>query len=152
MEKVNDHFLLIKEANTGSFSDYHDHLEANEYSGCEYRFKNLKYIQRAAKVTPKKNGQFVTLWKRNSSGITTPFDTKDNFNYVVIICVQGKRIGRFLFPKDILIEKKIISNRTQEHSGKRGFRVYPKWDIPKSRQALETQCWQLNYFSPNLTF
>jgi hypothetical protein len=151
MEKFNKYFLLIKAANSGSYSEYHDHLEAIEYSGCEYCLNNQRYIQRTAKVTPKKIGQFVTLWKRNSSGITVPFNAKDNFNYIVIICSQDKKLGRFLFPKNILIQKKIISNIPEDCDGKRGFRVYPKWDMPTSKQAIETQNWQLEYFIENLT-
>ena len=150
MQKFKEHFLLIKEDNRGSITEYSNHLEASEYSGCEYRLEDLRYIQRTAKVTPKKIGQFVTLWKRNEKGITAPFDIKDDFNYVVIICIQGNKIGRFLFSKDILINKKYISDCSKANDGKRGFRVYPKWDIPTNKQALDTQNWQLEYFTENL--
>jgi hypothetical protein len=110
----------------------------------------VKYIQRTAKVTPKKNGQFVTLWKRNFDNITIPLEAKDNFNYIVIVCFKDTKFGRFLFPKDVLIQKKIIANSIGKHEGKRGFRVYPKWDSPTSKQAIDTQKWQLNYFSESL--
>jgi hypothetical protein len=56
-----NHFSLIKKHNTADFSEYKDHAEANEYSGCEYFLNKQKYIQRTAKMTPKKVGQFVTL-------------------------------------------------------------------------------------------
>jgi hypothetical protein len=150
MNEFNNDFLLVKKMNSGKFSNYQNHLEAKEYNGCEYYLEEMKYIQRTAKVTPKKIGQFVTLWKRNSDNITTPLDAKDNFNYIVIVCFKDKKFGRFLFPKDILIQRNIISNSIAGHDGKRGFRVYPGWDRPTSKQALDTQKWQLNYFSEGL--
>ncbi len=148
MDKINEDFLLIQKANRGRLSKYRNHPEANEYGGCEFYLEGLRYIQRTSKVTPKKIGQFVTLWKRNSIGESSPLDFKDKFDYVVIICFQGKRLGRFLFPKDILKQKKILSSAKVE--GKRGFRVYPNWDIPTSKQAIETQRWQLAYFSEEI--
>lgn len=123
MEKFNEYFLLINEVNRGRFVEYSNHSEAVEYSGCEYCLKDLRYIQRTAKITPKKIGQFVTLWKRNENGITVPFDIKDNFD---------------------------ISDCVKAYDGKRGFRVYPKWDIPTNKQAIETQKWQLDYFTEGL--
>lgn len=151
MNEFNDHFLLITDVNGGKTSKYQNHLEAKEYNGCEYVFKKCKYIQRTAKQTPKKIGQFVTLWKRDSKNITTPFDSKDKFDYVVILCFKGKKSGKFLFPKDVLIQKNIISSSTKDREGKRGFRVYPKWDKPTNKQALDSQKWQLNYFSESLS-
>lgn len=150
MDKINEDFLLIQKINRGRLYKYRNHTEANEYGGCEFWLEGLRYIQRTAKVTPKKTGQFVTLWKRNSIGVTSPLDIKDNFYYVVIICFQNKKIGRFLFPKNILAQKKILSSSITEVEGKRGFRVYPNWDIPTSKQAIETQRWQLAYFSEDL--
>ncbi len=146
-----DHFLLITKHNPGNFSDYKEHAEANEYNGCEYFFSNQKYIQRTAKITPKKVGQFVTLWKRNEHGITTPLNYEDDFDFVVILCFNEKRVGRFIFPKDILLKKNILSTLTDKDSGKRGFRIYPSWDIPINRQAISTQNWQINYFSEQLS-
>ncbi len=52
--------------------------------------------------------------------------------------------GQFVFPKYVLIKKGIISTENKE--GKRAFRVYPKWDVTKNKQAERTQKWQLNYF------
>lgn len=55
-------------------------------------------------------------------------------------------MGQFVFPKSVLIKKGIIS--TNQREGKRAFRVYPSWDIQKSKQAERTQKWQLEYFYP----
>jgi hypothetical protein len=43
-----------------------------------------------------------------------------------------------------LQEKGILSDDNKE--GKRGFRVYPPWDIAINKQAKQTQEWQLKYF------
>ena len=57
---------------------------------------------------------------------------------------MDNQLGQFVFPKSVLIAKGIISTTTKE--GKRGFRVYPSWDVAKSKQAIKTQQWQLDYF------
>lgn len=118
--------------------------EASEYHGCSYRFNNRKIIQRKAKVTPTKNGQFVTLWKRHNDGVTCPLSFEDDFDYVVIVCVSKALVGRFLFSKETLQIQGYISSFKK--GGKRGFRVYPDWDIPITKQALKTQSWQKKYF------
>lgn len=121
--------------------NYKIHEEALEYGGCEYTFDGLKYIQRTAKVTPKKIGQFVTLWKRNELGVTAAYEESDDFDFVVIICILNDKEGHFLFSKSDLKRHGIISK-----NGKRGFRVYPSWDSPLSKQAIQTQAWQQKYF------
>lgn len=123
------------------------HDEAADYEGCEYTQGDHRFIQRTTKVTPKKDGLFVTLWKRNHQGITAPFTEKDKFDFVRILCQKGSKSGCFLFPKEILAQKGILQISGKKTSGKRGFRVYPKWDHPKNKQALNTQKWQQEYFS-----
>lgn len=123
------------------------HDEAAEYEGCEYTLDRHRFIQRTAKLTPKKDGQFVTLWKRNRQGITAPFTAEDKFDFVVILCQKRSKSGCFLFPKEILAQKGILQISGKKASGKRGFRVYPTWDYPKNKQALNTQQWQQEYFS-----
>lgn len=58
-------------------------------------------------------------------------ETKENF-------------GFFLFTKDILIKNQILTTDYKE--GKRGFRVYPNWDVPQNKQATKTQNWQNRFF------
>nr|WP_144503386.1 MepB family protein [Bacillus pumilus] len=36
--------------------------------------------------------------------------------------------------------------KTDTTKGKMAMRVYPSWDKPASKQAIETQKWQLEYF------
>lgn len=118
--------------------------ESKAYKGCMFSIESKNIICRTSIITPKKAGQFVTFWKRNNKGITEPFSETDAIDYYVInIKIEGK-VGQFVFPKSVLIEKGILS--TSKKEGKRGFRVYPIWDKAISKQAVETQKWQLYYF------
>lgn len=125
-------------------SDFITEPESKEYNACRFQVNGQVAISRTAKLTPKKIGQFVTLWKRNTKGITEPFSEKDNFHFYVINVKREERFGQFVFPKSVLIAKGIIS--TQKKDGKRGFRVYPFWDTPTNKQAEKTQQWQVDYF------
>ena len=125
-------------------SEFKTELESKEYDACQFKLNDLHILSRNAKVTPKKAGQFVTFWKRIGKGPIEPFNHDDNIDFFVVNCRTGERFGQFVFPRSILIKKGIISTKTKE--GKRAFRVYPKWDPVKSKQAEKTQKWQLDYF------
>ena len=122
--------------------------ECEEYSGFNFQINQLNLKFRKAKITPKKVGQFVTLWRRNSEKQTEPFNETDNFDFYIIVVEQEERFGFFLFPKNVLIERQILTSKQKE--GKRGFRVYPNWTKTENKQAEKTQNWQTNYFI-NLT-
>ncbi|MCW7467915.1 MepB family protein [Leptospira kanakyensis] len=113
--------------------------ESDAYDACHFHVQNIKIRFRKAKITPKKIGLFVTLWKRNKLGVTEPFDNKDNTDIYLISANQKNRIGYFVFTKQILNEKGILRGK---YEGKRGFRVYPSWDKPNNKQGVETQNWQ----------
>lgn len=118
--------------------------ESSQYNACSYTIDNKNIIERTAKITPKKIGQFVTCWKRNADGITVPYKDSDTIDFFIIIVSSNEKSGSFKFPKSALIKQGILSTATRD--GKRGFRIYPVWDTPVSKQALKTQSWQLNYF------
>ncbi|MBB1148581.1 MULTISPECIES: MepB family protein [unclassified Myroides] len=118
--------------------------ECQEYSGCSCTIASHRIIYRKAKITPKKIGQFVTVWKRNEAGITAPFSTADTIDFFIILTEDQHQSGCFIFPKAVLEQHGIITTDAKE--GKRGFRVYPSWDTPTSKQALKTQQWQQQYF------
>lgn len=118
--------------------------ESKDYSACQFELNGQKVICRNSKITPKKSGQFVSFWKRSAHGPIAPFEENDSFYFFVVNVRTEKDLGQFVFPKSVLIKKGIIS--TPQKEGKRAFRVYPKWDITKSKQAEKTQKWQLNYF------
>lgn len=119
-------------------------IEAKDYSGCSFVLNHLNIKFRTAKITPTKTGQFVTIWKRNEKGETAPFDSTDAFDFYLISASTDNDKGIFIFPKEVLIEKGILS--CDQKIGKRGIRVYPSWDLAESKQAKATQKWQAEYF------
>lgn len=141
LQQVEDFFLQHAEMN---FIPQAIDPECEEYSGYTCLLDTFTIKFRKAKITPKKIGQFVTVWKRNAEGITTPFSLLDPFDFYIILTEASNQVGCFIFPKSILGEKGILTTPKQE--GKRGFRVYPTWDAPTSKQAQKTQQWQENYF------
>lgn len=118
--------------------------ESADYNACQLLLNEKKALFRTAKITPTKTGQFVTLWKRIPKGPIAPFAIEDNFDLVIINTETENHFGQFVFPKSILIEKGIFSTASKE--GKRAIRVYPPWDKTTSKQAQQTQQWQLKYF------
>ncbi|EJG01726.1 MepB family protein [Flavobacterium sp. F52] len=118
--------------------------ESEEYSAFRFQLNNRNICYREAKITPTKTGQFVTLWKRNQSGIIEPFDYSDTIDFVIVSVRKDENWGQFIFPKKTLLEKGIFS--TEKKEGIRATRVYPPWDETTSKQAQKTQKWQLDYF------
>lgn len=125
-------------------SSFQLEAESQEYDACRFQLNGKSVVCRTAKITPKKVGQFVTFWKRNGSGPIEPFDDKDGLDFFVVNVRTANEFGQFIFPKSVLIKKGIVS--TEKREGKRAFRVYPCWDVTQSKQAQQTQKWQLDYF------
>lgn len=118
--------------------------ESKEYEACTFLLNKKMIVYRQGKITPTKVGQFVTVWKRNKAGITAPFDTKDILDFIIITVKTDTQLGQFIFPKAVLITKGILTHNGKE--GKRGIRVYAPWDRVSSKQAIQTQSWQTDYF------
>jgi hypothetical protein len=118
--------------------------ESVQYGACSFDLDKKKIEHRVSKITPTKVGQFVTIWKRNETGETEPFDMLDNFDFIAITSKSADNIGQFIFPKSVLVGKGIITQNGK--AGKRGIRVYPPWDTVTNKQAINTQSWQTNYF------
>ncbi|MGW7369713.1 MepB family protein [Streptomyces sp. NPDC054841] len=118
--------------------------ESAEYGACEFTLDGFSVRFRVARTTPKKVGQFVTVWKRSPGGPIQPFDAEDPVDLFVISSREGRRFGQFVFPRDVLCERDIVSRNGS--GGKRAFRVYPPWVTTTNRQARNTQTWQLNHF------
>jgi hypothetical protein len=126
------------------FSQLAEEKESLEYASYTFNLNKLSVKFRAAKITPTKTGQFVTLWKRNAAGITQPCDISDDVHLYVISVRKNNLYGHFVFPKIALTRQGILSSLEKE--GKRGFRVYPPWDKTTNAQAQKTQKWQLDFF------
>lgn len=125
-------------------TDFIKEAESREYDACIFKLDNKSVKFRSAKITPTKTGQFVTLWKRNRAGITQPHEESDPFDLYIISVRKEKLSGQFVFTKQVLIEHNILS--TSKKEGKRGFRVYPPWDVTANKQAQKTQKWQAEFF------
>ncbi|MFF3018904.1 MepB family protein [Streptomyces sp. NPDC057939] len=118
--------------------------EGGEYAAHGFTLDGLAVGFRAARTTPAKVGQFVTVWKRSAEGPIRPFDTADGIDLVVISSRDGARSGQFVFPREVLCERGVMSR--DGTGGKRGFRVYPPWVTTSNRQAAGTQNWQVDHF------
>ncbi|MGW7057202.1 MepB family protein [Streptomyces sp. NPDC054904] len=118
--------------------------EGAEYAAHGFTLDGLSVGFRAARTTPTKVGQFVTVWKRSEEGPIRPFDADDGVDLVVISSRDGGRFGQFVFPREVLCERGVMSR--DGIGGKRGFRVYPPWVTTSNRQAGNTQTWQVDHF------
>ncbi|WP_338674325.1 MepB family protein [Streptomyces sp. SCSIO 30461] len=118
--------------------------ESAEYAACSFALDDRSVRFRAAKTTPAKAGQFVTVWQRSEEGPIRPFDADDGVDLFVISSRDGDGFGQFVFPCRVLCERNIVSG--EGSGGKRGFRVYPPWVTAANRQARSTQAWQVDYF------
>ncbi len=135
---------LIYDPYQMSMEDLDVEPEGREYDACQYRLNGKSILSRTAKITPKKVGQFVTCWTRDEAGGTRPYAMTDQIDYYIIHMKSGDRLGQLVLPASVLLQQGIMAST--ESRGKRGFRVYPRWDHPQSRQAQRTQTWQLQYF------
>lgn len=119
-------------------------LECEDYFGFNFKINQTDIKFRKSKLTPKKVGQFVTFWKRDSAGKTIPFDINDDFDFYMIQVEENENSGFFIFPKQILERENLISGKLK--TGKRGFRIYADWHFPENKQADKTKLWQTQFF------
>ena len=115
-----------------------------EYEAFNFEFNGIKFKSRLAKKTPKKEGYFVACWRKNETNKNRPFNCKDSKDKLIINILDRSKKGQFIFPKELLVEKGIISS--EKHKGKMAIRVYPSWEKNLNKTALNTQKWQIPYF------
>ncbi len=148
LNKLHPDFLVVKnrlyDPNNFKIGAVSLEPESAEYAACFFNLNELSVRFRVAKITPTKVGQFVTLWKRVGKSPIQPFDVSDAIDLFVVCVRQGEHFGQFVFPKSALIQHGILS--IEGKGGKRAIRIYPPWDETSSKQAMETQRWQLRYF------
>lgn len=99
---------------------------------------------RTARITPKKPGAFVAVWRRDERGETTPFAAKDAASGLMVFAREGERFGAFRFTRADLVRLGVTSS--DEQPGKRGFRVYPSWNTGLNASAARTQRAQASAF------
>ncbi|MBR9224795.1 multidrug transporter [Staphylococcus aureus] len=115
-----------------------------DYEALTFSFKEETYQSRLAKKTPTKAGYFVTCWTKDENNCNQPYKIEEFADYLMIIVIDEELSGYFLFPRELLVEKGILT--TFEHKGKMAFRVYPKWCNQLNKTAGQTQKWQCKYF------
>ncbi|MBR9330935.1 multidrug transporter [Staphylococcus aureus] len=117
-----------------------------DYEALTFSFKEETYQSRLAKKTPTKAGYFVTCWTKDENNCNQPYSKVEEAfaDYLMIIVIDEELSGYFLFPRELLVEKGILT--TFEHKGKMAFRVYPKWCNQLNKTAGQTQKWQCKYF------
>lgn len=109
----------------------------------ELSSKSVRF--RVAKITPTKEGQFVAFWEKDENNKSQPYTFEEVPDLLVItIFINDNEFGQFVFPKEILLQQKIL--KADSSKGKMAMRVYPSWDCPSNKQAINTQKWQLPYF------
>ena len=121
--------------------------ESAEYSACRFGLDGHQVAFRAARTTPTKIGQFVTIWKREAPDAEiAPLDAADGVALVIVSVADTGHRGQFVFDRQALIEHGVFS--VDGKGGKRALRVYPPWSKPTAKDAVRTQQWQLRYFLP----
>lgn len=138
---IQDFFYQVSNLHMSNFSAEDESIE---YYAHFYDLNKKKIKFRIAKKTPNKTGWFVALWKRSSDGNIAPYDASDKVDIVVIVVVDQDRVGQFVFPRSILLEKNIFSQKNQD--GKRACRLYSPWDDANSLQAQKSKQWQSQFF------
>jgi hypothetical protein len=127
-------------------ADLSAEAESAAYGAHVFRLDGAGVRARVAKLTPTKNGLFVTVWKRLAGGPIQPFDRSDGIDFLVVTAREGPHSGHFAFPGEVLHRRGIVGSAAGE--GKRAFRVYPPWTVTESAQAARTAAWQRPYFLP----
>lgn len=135
---------LVYEPNGLNYKNLLKERESEEYGAFVFEINQMRIKFRVGKTTPKKIGQFVTLWKRIENGVIIPHDVDEPIDLFIISVRYADRLGQFVFPKTVLFEQGILSKEGK--GGKRALRIYPTWDITVSKQAKQTQAWQCLYF------
>lgn len=115
-----------------------------DYVAHKFYLTNLCCQFRVAKITPKKLGGFVALWKKDTSHKNVPYQYED-FQLCLVFIQEQLNTGVFVFTNQIMYYHKLLSAH-DGGIGKLGFRVYPDWVCLDSKAAQKTQSWQTKYF------
>ena len=120
------------------------HDDNIKYYGCEFEYQNKYICFRKCKVTQKKPGFFVTLWKKINN-INIPYNIYDKYHIYIFYIETKNSKGIFKFPKSVLINNGILQNNLNK--GKMGFRIYAPWNNKLNNTAINTQQWQSQFYT-----
>ena len=136
---------ILYEPNHLIIKNIKEENQNSDYGAGIFQLHSKSVRFRVAKITPAKIGQFVAFWEKDKNNKNQAFSYEDATDLLVIhTCNNNNNFGQFVFPKEVLVKQGILKTATSK--GKMAIRVYPNWDTPTSKQAIETQKWQLPYF------
>ncbi|MBF2441708.1 MepB family protein [Listeria innocua] len=136
----------LLQSELGELEIIREELQNKEYRGMIVKIaKDGTMIRtRLAKKTDKKAGYFVAFWEKDELGKNCPFDENDSADFLCIVVIDGDLNGLFVFPRQCLIEKGILTSEVG--IGKMAARFYPSWCQDLNKIAKKTQAWQQAYF------
>ncbi|MCY8315611.1 MepB family protein [Bacillus vallismortis] len=136
---------LFYEPNHFTIHAIREEAQNSDYGAGIFQLHSKSIRFRVAKITPNKIGQFVAFWEKDGNDKNQAFSYEKATDLLVInTFTNHNKFGQFVFPKEVLVKQNILKTATTK--GKMGIRVYPRWETPTSKQAIETQKWQLAYF------
>lgn len=136
---------MFYEPNYLTIKDVREEAQNSDYGAGIFQLNSKSIRFRVAKITPKKIGQFVAFWEKDENNKNQAFSYEKATDLLVInTFTKNNKFGQFVFPKEVLGKHNIL--KTADTKGKMAIRVYPRWEVPTSKQAIETQKWQLEYF------
>lgn len=122
-----------------------EEAQNSDYGAGIFQLNSKSIRFRVAKITPTKIGQFVAFWEKDGDNKNQAFSYEKATDLLVInTFTRNNNFGQFVFPKEVLLKQNILKTATTK--GKMAIRVYPRWENPTSKLAIETQKWQLEYF------
>lgn len=136
---------MIYEPNGLTVNSVQEEKHNSKYGAGTFRLSSRTVRFRVSHTTPTKVGQFVAFWEKDENNKNRPYLYEEAPDLLVITTFKNENeFGQFVFPKEVLLTQNIV--RSASTKGKMAIRVYPSWDSPGSKQAMQTQQWQLPYF------
>ncbi|WP_020059755.1 MepB family protein [Bacillus sp. 123MFChir2] len=136
---------MFYEPNHLTIKAVREEAQNSDYGAGIFQLNSKTIRFRVAKITPTKIGQFVAFWEKDGDNKNQAFSYEKATDLLVInTFTRNNNFGQFVFPKEVLVKQNILKTATTK--GKMAIRVYPSWENPTSKQAIETQKWQLEYF------
>lgn len=139
-------YQALLEAEFGAFEIVQYEKQNKEYQGMVIKTAKdgCTIRTRLAKKTEKKEGYFVAFWEKNNQNTNVAFDKKDSPDFLCIVVNDEDLQGLFVIPKQVLVEKGILSS--EGIKGKMAVRFYPAWCENLNKTAQKTQKWQVDFF------
>jgi hypothetical protein len=136
---------MFYEPNHLTIKAVREEAQNSDYGAGIFQLNSKSVRFRVAKITPTKTGQFVAFWEKDGDNKNQAFSYEKATDLLVINTFASNHFGQFVFPKEVLVKQNIL--KTAAAKGKMAIRVYPGWENPTNKQAVDTQKWQLEYFA-----